>query len=143
LCCEIDAHSLILIILKLKQSGEDHLFKPWLWDSQTCEAFFRAARSATPMGSTRTNFTALDFYESRNRMYDALFELASYGEDDGIVYQKSLRKWNYSQTQRSDEDNDFPLPSISEIEAEVLKAMVDAEAELKLLGMSTFCVVFG
>ena len=46
LCIEINAHALILLIIRLEDRKE--LFKPWLYGSQSCESYFRTARSCTP-----------------------------------------------------------------------------------------------
>ena len=51
LCIEINAHAIILLIMRLRNRKE--LFKPWLTGSQSCESYFRTARSCTPTESTQ------------------------------------------------------------------------------------------
>lgn len=58
-CIEINAHSLITLILYFKSNDLTHLFLPHLISSQPCESFFRSLRSLTTLGSTTTNFSVL------------------------------------------------------------------------------------
>lgn len=44
-CLEINAHALIQIIIKFRDSEEHHLFLPWRMSSQPCESKFRRLRS--------------------------------------------------------------------------------------------------
>jgi hypothetical protein len=57
LCIEINAHALILLIIRLGNRKE--LFKPWLCGSQSCESYFRTARSCTPTESTQVTHQIL------------------------------------------------------------------------------------
>lgn len=59
-CIEINAHSLILLMLFLKERKLDHLFHPQLLGSQQCEHTFRQIRSFTSTYSTVTNSTLLE-----------------------------------------------------------------------------------
>lgn len=54
-CIEINAHSLVLLMLYLKKRKLDHLFLPHLFDSQPCESFFWKIRSMTSTYCTITN----------------------------------------------------------------------------------------
>lgn len=56
-CIELNAHSLILGLLHLKEINEPDLFKPHLFESQPCEATFRKLRSFTSTYSTVANCT--------------------------------------------------------------------------------------
>lgn len=56
-CLEINAHSLILCMLHLRQSDRPELFLPHLFESQPCESMFRQLRSFTSTYSTVTNCT--------------------------------------------------------------------------------------
>lgn len=56
-CLELNAHSLIRIILFLKQIDKPHLFQTWNFSSQPCESFFRQIRSVSTVYSTVTNCT--------------------------------------------------------------------------------------
>lgn len=54
-CIELNAHTIILCMLYLKAEKLDHLFQPFLFDSQPCESLFRQARSFTSTYSTVAN----------------------------------------------------------------------------------------
>lgn len=56
-CIEINAHSLILIILYLRKIEKPQLFMPFLFHSQGCESTFRQLRSMSSTFSTVTNCT--------------------------------------------------------------------------------------
>lgn len=74
-CIEINAHTLILLIILLRDSKQDHLFLIWLFNSQGCESFFRLARSMTTTESTVINFTMLQFlYRVRRIEFQAMVE---------------------------------------------------------------------
>lgn len=54
-CIELNAHSLIQIILRLRSINRPDLFLPVLFGSQQCESIFRTLRSFTPTFSTVAN----------------------------------------------------------------------------------------
>lgn len=56
-CLELNAHSLIFILLYLKKLNQAHLFQPNYFNSQSCEAFYRKIRSFTTVFSTVANCT--------------------------------------------------------------------------------------
>lgn len=56
-CMELNAHSMILILLYLKSTNQSHLFLPWLYSSQPCEGFYRQIRALSTCNSTVTNCT--------------------------------------------------------------------------------------
>lgn len=56
-CIELNAHSLVLCLLHLKEIDQPNLFKPHLYESQPCEATFRKLRSFTSTYSTVANCT--------------------------------------------------------------------------------------
>lgn len=43
-CLELNAHSLVSILLHLRQTTQPHLFAPQIYDSQPCENFYRQIR---------------------------------------------------------------------------------------------------
>jgi hypothetical protein len=63
---ELNAHSMILLLLKLKD--EQELFLTKHFSSQPCEAFFRLLRSMTTTESTKINFSTLDVLYRINRV---------------------------------------------------------------------------
>lgn len=54
-CIELNAHSLVLLLLYLNKTHMPHLFLPHLFGSQQCEAIFRQIRSFTSTYSTVAN----------------------------------------------------------------------------------------
>lgn len=56
-CVELNAHSLVLCILHLKEINKPEWFLPYLYESQPCEAIFRQFRSLTSVNSTVVNCT--------------------------------------------------------------------------------------
>lgn len=85
ICVEINDHAMILIIETLKELGLSKLFLPWLFSSQSCESFFRSARSFTSTESTRLNFSLKEFLD-RCRKVDANIPLMAEGIRNGILY---------------------------------------------------------
>lgn len=56
-CVEINAHSMVLCLMHLYETGKPELFLPHLFDSQTCESTFRQFLSMSSTFSTVTNCT--------------------------------------------------------------------------------------
>lgn len=54
-CVEINAHSLVLLMLHLRKKNFSDYFLPFLFSSQPCEGFFRQIRSFTSTYSTVAN----------------------------------------------------------------------------------------
>lgn len=59
-CIEINAHSLILLTIKLRDINRPELFLTHLLGSQSCESTFRQLRSMTSTEATVINFTMLE-----------------------------------------------------------------------------------
>lgn len=59
-CVEINAHSMVMLILYLKQQSLDNVFHPQMLGSQQCESIFRQIRSLTSTYSTVTNCSLLE-----------------------------------------------------------------------------------
>lgn len=66
-CIELNAHGLILLIEKLRESNQSS-FTPWLCSSQPCEKIFRQIRSMTSTFSTVVNFNLLGILRRLNRL---------------------------------------------------------------------------
>lgn len=124
---------MVLIMLRLSLDSRQQLFQPWLYSSQPCESYFRAARSFTPVGCTQLSFTMLDFY-SRCKKVDCHLRLNSLGHEEGIVYprhEKNLEKFGGS-------EKDYKcstLPSAKEIEEIILRAKRDVKRKMAELGV--------
>lgn len=56
-CIELNAHSMVLALIQLKNHDSPQLFQPHLFDSQPCESTFRQIRSFTSTYSTVANCT--------------------------------------------------------------------------------------
>lgn len=54
-CIELNAHSLVLLILHLRETNQPQHFLPHLLNSQSCEGMFRQVRSFTSTYSTMAN----------------------------------------------------------------------------------------
>lgn len=67
-CVEINAHSIVILMLRLKEKGMDKLFRTELLGSQPCENHFRHGRSMTSTNSTITNFSALQMIQRTSRI---------------------------------------------------------------------------
>lgn len=66
ICIELNAHSLLILIEKCRDSPES--FLPWLCSSQPCETFFRSTRSMTSTFATMVNFDLLDLIHKQHRI---------------------------------------------------------------------------
>lgn len=62
-CVELNAHSLIICLIRLKENGMDHYFLPSALDSQPCESIFRQIRSFTTTFSTVANCSVKEILE--------------------------------------------------------------------------------
>lgn len=67
-CIEINAHSLILVMLDLKNSSSSVFFMPQLLESQPCESMFRQLRSMSTVYSTMTNCSLREIIDRINRI---------------------------------------------------------------------------
>ena len=85
MCIELNAHSLIIFILTLRNCLPDSGFLPWLLGSQSCEKAFRAARSMSSIFSTVINFGMLGLLRRLHRLH-VQFCLESQSEETGIMY---------------------------------------------------------
>lgn len=61
-CIEVNAHSLIQIVIKLRDSEQHGLFVPWVMSSQACEGKFRRLRA------TSDNFSISDLENNFSRL---------------------------------------------------------------------------
>lgn len=67
-CIEINAHSLIQIMLYMKSNNLEHWFLPFIFDSQACEGFFRQIRSLTSVYSTVANCSTKEIIARINKI---------------------------------------------------------------------------
>ena len=141
LCNEVNAHASILIPLTLKKHGQQYLYKPSNFGSQSCESYFRTNRSYSTSESTQVNFTLFEFLNSRAPKLDASMRLTADGVRDGLKYPRHKRPFDDMSLDPEfnvqDGDSDY-FPSANEIEETVLRAMQDVENEFMNLGNDNF-----
>lgn len=65
---EINAHSLIQIMIHLKNNNMEKFFLPFIFDSQACESFFRQIRSLTSVYSTVANCSTKEIIARLNKI---------------------------------------------------------------------------
>lgn len=68
ICIELNAHSLVLLLLHMKKNDMSKLFKPDLFSSQPCESLFRTVRSFTSTYSTVVNCSVKEILERMNKI---------------------------------------------------------------------------
>lgn len=62
-CIELNAHSMVELIVYLRKINKPEWFLPILMSSQPCEEFFRKVRSFTSTYSTQVNFSLLEIIQ--------------------------------------------------------------------------------
>lgn len=67
-CIEINGHSLVYLMLWLKERKLEHLFQPQMLGSQQCESIFRQIRSLSSTFSTVTNCSVLDIMHRMSKI---------------------------------------------------------------------------
>lgn len=67
-CIEINAHSLVYAILKLRKINKTQLFQPSLFSSQPCELIFRQMRSLGTQNYTKINFSLYELLHMVSRV---------------------------------------------------------------------------
>lgn len=105
-CMEQNAHSIVLILMYLKDQNQPNLFRPWLYSSQPCESFYRQIRAFSPCNSTITNCTVKEIMDRVHKI-----ELQNEISDDpttDFIFHK--QKFNHSTSTAF-----FELPTEKEI----------------------------
>lgn len=123
-CIEINGHSLINIIMKLNMHNNSKFFLPLMFNSQTCESFFRRARSLTTTNSTVINFSLLEIFHRTKRINmqaDIINDL-----NEKIIFPREKR---FVETEKID------LPDAERILEIVLKAKKEALDQWRILGI--------
>lgn len=123
MCVEINAHSLIALIIFCKANNVSHLFLPFLFQSQTCEKFFRAARSMTTTYCTIVNFSMLDLIYKIHRI------------DFQANVVNELTDYEFARQRRNEPAKFFNLPSNEEIFQIIETAKAEAIQDALAMGM--------
>lgn len=67
-CIVLNAYSMLHLITKFRDTGQQHLFLPHIFNSQHCESTFRQFRSMTTANWTKINFSMLELLNMINRI---------------------------------------------------------------------------
>lgn len=105
-----------MAIIFFRQQGTPELFCPWLFSSQECEAFFRAARSLTSTYSTIINFSLLDLTYRIQRIQFQTQVIHQLGND--FIFPRKEKEMTQA-SQMSMTLKDSSLPTNEEIYKEV------------------------
>lgn len=114
-CLELNAHSLVLIMLHLKSIGMPQLFLPQHFDSQPCESFYRQLRSLSSTYSTVTNCSVKEILQRVSKI-QLQNEIKNTPDSSFTFYRKSK-----TQTEPPDYCILADLPSLQEIREEIEK----------------------
>lgn len=102
-CIELNAHSLVRLTLQLSSLNMEHLFLPFLYNSQTCEAFFRNLRSMTTTNSTVVNFSLRDVIFRIRRVSFQTEVMNKLGDKYNFVMKNNTRGTQFASLPNEDE----------------------------------------
>lgn len=128
-CVEINAYTLLHLILKLRNAGKPELFLPNLFDSQPCERTFRQMRSMGTINWTKINFTLQDLLHLIARVELQNSIVLDKLADIGIEFPRFQHFTNRSAAPV------ICLPSNEEIISTIKKAQENAMQEAATFGM--------
>lgn len=115
-CIELNGHSLVQLMLYLKENGTEEQFLPQLFGSQQCESTFRQLRSLTSTYSTVTNCTVKEALSRVNKI-----------QFQNEVMHLTSSKFHYPRlASKKDASKLHTLPSQSEIIDTIEKCKYDA-----------------
>lgn len=138
-CVEINAHSLVFLMLYLREKKLDHLFHPDMLGSQQCESIFRQIRSLSSTYSTVTNCSILDIIRRMSKI-----------ELQNEISHFKLKHWNFpriglpsssyfptvDRNGIKQHENLVQLPNQQELVDEIELAKLEAIEYAETLGMS-------
>lgn len=125
-CMEQNAHSMVVILLYLKENNQPNLFKPWMYSSQPCESFYRQIRAFTPCNSTMTNCTVKEILDRIHKIQ--LQNEISCDPTTNFIFHKQ-------KSSHSSSSNCFELPTEQEILATINKCKIQAVEDSIKLGL--------
>ncbi len=105
-----------------------------LYGSQSCEDFFRTARSLSPSGCTQINFTANGFREELCKKIDVLNMLKSDAKNDGIIFPRLEKEWVFASKEAVHSLPETRSELLVAIDEAVTRARIDSLSELESLG---------
>lgn len=124
-CIEINAHSLILMILFLRKNNCPQYFMPFLYSSQPCEAFFGKLRSFTSMFSTKTNCSVKEILGRVDKI-----QLLS-----DITMNKNFVFPGVKSTHSFPDQQTFKLPTEDEIRSQITECKINAANDAIKFGL--------
>lgn len=125
-CLELNAHSMVLILLHHRENNESKLFKPWLYSSQPCESFYRQIRAFSPCNSNMTNCTVK---ETIDRIHKIQLQ-NEISTDDSTSFMFHQKKSSQLTSTSS-----FELPTEQEIFDTINKVKMQAIEDSIILGL--------
>lgn len=125
ICIELNAHSLLKMLIQLKEINMPHLFMLHQLGSQPCESLFRQARSLTSTYSTVINFSVKEFSERMNKI--ELQNQISSNIGNVYLFPRLGCKKNNAKV--------FELPSFTDIHNTLGEAKNNAMADAIVLGL--------
>lgn len=144
LCVELNAHSLILLIISLRESKNDSCFLPWLLGSQSCEKAFRTVRSMSSVFSTMINFSTLGLLRRLHRMHIQMV-LEAEGDENKIHFPRiEHHKSKDAYGQKKDIKKHILADITDDLIAEaVVHGKHRAQAAMEILGMKNTLEIAG
>lgn len=124
-CIEINAHAIINILINLRNLDCPQYFLPTLFNSQTCENFFRTMRSMTSTNCTMVNFS----------MLEVLHRLKRLQLQTDLLYSDELNGFNFPHKKDLNCETLKSLPCDEEIGAAVILAKTHVEEIFRKLGV--------
>lgn len=127
-CIEINAQTLLDLIVKFREENLPEQFLPYLFSSQPCESKFRRTRSNTTLCWTKINYT----------MYDLLNVLRRIEAETELAYFK-LQEYDISIPQSGNKPKKmvtYELPSNEEIEQRINDALNDGISDARKFGIN-------
>lgn len=115
-CVELNAHSLVFCLLRLKENNQSHHFIPSLFDSQPCEQMFRQVRSFTTTYSTVANCSVKEI----------LCRISKIQLQNDIEVMESNLHFPYHRSHKTRSIEIFDLPRKNQIEERIECAKKDA-----------------
>ena len=143
LCVELNAHCLLNAIFQCIKTKSCSTFLPWQFGSQQCESFFRNLRSMTSTYSTVVNCSLLEaIYRIKRLQFLADISVMDFGQKGQTFFFPRTRHLNTSyecqDTNLSSPtpllDSNCSIPSLEQVQREILKAKNDAYNHICSLG---------
>lgn len=129
-CIELNAHSLVSLLIHFRENDDSDSFLPWMFSSQSCESFFRCMRSMTSTFSTVVNFNVLEILHRLKRIDiqgDVACNLGKKGYEFKSNHNGYISSGKLGKT--------YTIPSNEDIFEEIKNAKFDAIKDCELFGI--------